>query len=64
MKINGYMPIEELAGRCATCKYYIPLIKEMYGIKTMMARGVCRRNKWMNYKQRTEKCKKHEGVEV
>lgn len=63
MKINGTIPIEKLQGKCATCKHYNPLIKKLYGIETLHARGNCSIHKYKEtntnvYKQRTETCKK------
>lgn len=66
MKVNGFIPIERLKGKCATCKHFNQLIKELYGIKTLHARGNCNINKTKHgntYKQRTETCKKWEGYD-
>lgn len=65
MKINGVIPIEKLEGKCATCKHFNPVIKELYGITTLHARGNCSINHTKHgntYKQRTETCKKWEGI--
>ncbi len=58
MKINGTIPISELKGKCATCKHFNQLIKTLYGIKTLTARGHCDITK--AYKARTESCVKWE----
>lgn len=58
MRINGFIPISKLNGKCATCKNFNQLIKELYGIKTLTARGNCNITK--KYKARTESCVKWE----
>ena len=55
MYSTGFFKTDAI-GKCDKCIHYKPLIKDLYGRKTMMCRGRCEFNNM--YKQRTETCKK------
>lgn len=51
----------DLTGKCGSCAFYLPVVKERWGERIVMARGACHRPgiEKSVYKCRTESCKSY-----